>query len=120
MFHSHSRPLENITLCLRDFCVHRVLLQSNHGSKIKPTIIVSKGLENLCMELKSIPEEKHSTHYGQGLLQCHYCADLFNSLDKHCCLYVVFLSIDCIKIGLKFHVCQASSAEQKKIACCTT
>lgn len=76
MFHSHSGSLENITLYLRDFCVCGVLLQSYPGSKLKPTILVSKGLGNLCTELKSLPEEKHSTYHGKAVLQCHYHAGL--------------------------------------------
>lgn len=104
MFHSHSRVLENITLYLRDFCVCGVLLQPHPGNELKPTTLASKGLENLCMELKSLPEEKHSTRYGKEDLHCHYHAALFNSLDKHCCMCVFFPSIDCTKMGLKHRI----------------
>lgn len=50
MFHRQSGSLENITLYLKDFYVCGALLQLYPSSKFKPAILVSKGLENLCME----------------------------------------------------------------------
>jgi len=97
-----------------------VLLQSHPGSQLKPTILVSKSLENLCMELKLLPEEKCRTHYGKEVLQCRYHVGLINSLDKHCCVCVFFHFIDCIKIGLKRHLLPNKLSRTENYCPCTT